>query len=327
MVGDHRLGLLHALHIILAFGARAEAHLVHPARDRLLRARRQSELIHMIAKRLGVADDGEIDVAPCAQGDAGELGGSLGQDRALLRVQLADRGVGDHHALTERFERALLAAAAEVVPEGGEPRQLGLRGRETLTMGVGLGRRRLQPLVDVGEAHVAGGLAFGRMTRGLARLLLAGEVGREFGELLVAGLPQSAQLEEDERAEAGGGVREQIAERIELLLNAQRRALLLLQSIAQDMKLVLEIGVCLFQARAILEQLHEALFFRAHAAALRPSLEKAELVDQMSRLEPMDQSRDTRGNLPTRSDGLARRSIPAIYLTACYGSSADPVHA
>jgi hypothetical protein len=102
---------------------------------------------------------------------------------------------------------------------------------------------------------------------------------------------------------------------------------LLFQAVSQDMKLVLEIGVRLFQARAILEQLHEALFFRAHAAALRPSLEKAELVDQMSRLEPMDQSRDTRGDLPTRSDGLARRSIPAIYLTACYGSSADPVHA
>jgi len=85
------------------------------------------------------------------------------------------------------------------------------------------------------------------MTRRLARLLLAGEIGREFGELLVAGLPQSAQLEEDERTEAGGGVREQVAERIELLLDAQRRALLLLQSIAQDMKLVLEIGVCLFR--------------------------------------------------------------------------------
>ena len=123
------------------------------------------------------------------------------------------------------------------------------------------------------------------------------------------------------------GVREQIAERIELLLNAQRRALLLLQAIAQDVKFVLEIGIGLFQARTILEQLHEALFVSAHATALRPSLEKAELVDQMSRLEPMDQSRDTRGNLPTRSDGLARRSIPAIYLTACYGSSADPVHA
>jgi hypothetical protein len=58
------------------------------------------------------------------------------------------------------------------------------------------------------------------MPRGLPRLLLAGEVGREFGELLMAGLPQSAQLKKDERAESRGGIGEQIAEPIELLLHA-----------------------------------------------------------------------------------------------------------
>ncbi len=77
----------------------------------------------------------------------------------------------------------------------------------------------------------------------------------------MTGLPQRAQLEEHQRAEAGLRIAEQIAERIELLLHADGRAFLLLEAVAQQMKFVLEVGVGLFQARTVLEELHEPLFF------------------------------------------------------------------
>jgi hypothetical protein len=46
-------------------------------------------------------------------------------------------------------------------------------------------------------------------------------------------------------------------------------------------KLILEIRVCLLQAGAVLEQLHEPLFVGAHTAPVQTSFEKAQLVDQI----------------------------------------------
>ena len=98
------------------------------------------------------------------------------------------------------------------------------------------------------------------MLRHLARFLLARQVGGKGGELLMAGLPQRAQLKEHQRAETGFGIAQQIAERIHLFLDADGRAFLLLEPVAQQMKFVLEVGVGFLQARTILEQLHEPFF-------------------------------------------------------------------
>jgi hypothetical protein len=46
------------------------------------------------------------------------------------------------------------------------------------------------------------------------------------------------------------------------------------------MEFVLEIGVSLLQARAILEELHEPLFVGTDIAPLRADLEKTQLIDQ-----------------------------------------------
>jgi len=97
---------------------------------------------------------------------------------------------------------------------------------------------------------------------------------------LMARLPQTAQLEKHEGAKAGARIREQLAERIQLLLYSYGRALLLFQAIAQQVKFVLEIRVGLFQTRTILKELHESLFVSAHTAPVRPPLEKTQLIDQ-----------------------------------------------
>ena len=85
----------------------------------------------------------------------------------------------------------------------------------------------------------------------------------------MADLPQTAQLKEHEGAKSGARVGEQIAECVQLLLHSNGRALLLFQAIAQQMKLILEIGVGLFQARAVLKKLHEPLFVSTHAAPVK----------------------------------------------------------
>ena len=78
---DHRgLRLLHALHVALAISARPEVHLMDPARDGLLGARRQPVGIDIFAQQFRKADDGKIDVAARGQRDAREI-------RAPLRAR------------------------------------------------------------------------------------------------------------------------------------------------------------------------------------------------------------------------------------------------
>ena len=84
----------------------------------------------------------------------GNSGAAFVVDRALLRMQIADRGIRGHHALAHRLERLAQPAALEVMPECAQAQQLVLRGRKLAALLVGLGRRGLQPLVDVGEARV-----------------------------------------------------------------------------------------------------------------------------------------------------------------------------
>ena len=149
-----------------------------------------------------------------------------------------------------------------------------------LALQVGLGRRRLQALIDIREPRALRRVGFRLVPRQLARLLLARQIGGERRELLVTGLPQRAQLIEHQGAEAGLRIAEQIAERVQLLLDAYGRAFLLLEAIAQQMKFVLEVGVGLLQTRTILEELHEPLFVRTHCAPVRTSFEKTQLIDQ-----------------------------------------------
>src|ERR1700684_4496881 len=97
----------------------------------------------------------------------------------------------------------------------------------------------------------------------------------------MTGLPEPAKLIEHEGGETGAHIRQEVPERIQLFLHPDGRSLLLLEAVAQEMEFILEIGIALLQARAILEELHEPLFFRAHRTPLGPSLEKAQLVDQI----------------------------------------------
>src|SRR5208282_6805672 len=110
--------------------------------------------------------------------------------------------------------------AREVMPKCRQPLQFTLRGAQPLALRVGLGRCGLQALVHIGQPRVLRGLAIGRVLRGLALLLLARDVGGESGELLMTEPPQAAQLEEYQRAEARARISEQIAEPVQLLLNA-----------------------------------------------------------------------------------------------------------
>ena len=127
----------------------------------------------------------------------------------------------------------------------------------------------LQAQVDVGEPRVLVRFDIRLVLRDFARFLLARQVGGESRELLMAGLPECAQLEKHQRAETRFRIAEQIAERVHLFLHADGGAFLLLQPIAQQVKFVLEVRVGLFQARTILEQLHEPLFVGSRRAAVR----------------------------------------------------------
>ena len=69
-----------------------------------------------------------------------------------LRMQITNRRVGDDDLITQRFEGFLTAAPLEVVPERGQPCEFTLRGGKVLALRVGLHRRCLQSLVDVGSA-------------------------------------------------------------------------------------------------------------------------------------------------------------------------------
>ncbi len=79
----------------------------------------------------------------------------------------------------------------------------------------------------------------------------------------MARLPQGAQLKKNQRSESGFWIAEQLAQRVHLFLDANGRAFLLLEPVAQQVKFILEVGVGFFQTRAILEQLHEPLFVGA----------------------------------------------------------------
>src|SRR5579871_6183997 len=93
------------------------------------------------------------------------------------------------------------------------------------------------------------------------------------------GLPECPQLVEHQGAEAGLRIPEQLPQRIQLLLNPDGGAFLLLEAVAQQVELILEIRIGLLEARAILEELHEPLFLGADPAAVR-AFEKTQLVDQ-----------------------------------------------
>jgi hypothetical protein len=82
-----------------------------------------------------------------------------------------------------------------------------------------------------------------------------------------------------------------------LLLHANGRAFLLLETIAQQVKFVLEVGVGFLQARAILEELHEPLFVRTHGTSVQPSFEKTQLIDQSPALSHRVIEREIATNL------------------------------
>src|SRR3984957_2964144 len=153
-----------------------------------------------------------------------------------------------------------------------------------LALRVGLRRGRLhappRPPTHSREPRLLCGIGFRAVLRPLPSLLLARQIGGERRELLVTGLPQRPQLIEHQRAEAGFRVAEQLTERVQLLLDAYGRAFLLLEAIAQQMKLVLEVGIGLLEASTILEELHEPLFVGTRGAPVQTSFEKAQLIDQ-----------------------------------------------
>ena len=151
---------------------------------------------------------------------------------------------------------------------------------------VGFGAGGAQPLIRIGEPRVFFRIDIGLVLRHLARFLLPGQIGGEGRELLMARLPQRAQLKEHQCAETGLRIAEQIAERIHLFLYADGRAFLLLEPVAQQMKFVLEVGVGFLQASTILEQLHEPFFIGARCTALPHRLLETSAYRSKSRLIP-----------------------------------------
>ncbi len=95
------MSLLHALHVALAILARAEIHFMHAPRHGFLGARREPKGVRVLAQQLSVADDGQIDVATGGQGETRELRRRLFLDRAALRMQVADDGVGRHDMIAQ----------------------------------------------------------------------------------------------------------------------------------------------------------------------------------------------------------------------------------
>ncbi len=185
----------------------------------------------------------------------------------------------------------------------------------------------MQARVGRGAPRAALRLDFFLVPGELARLLLLGEFAGESRDLLMAGLPQGAQLVENESTESGRRVSQQLAECVQLFLDADGRALLLLEAVAQQVKFVLEIGIGLLEPGAILEELHEALFFRTRAPRVLPNLQKTQLIDQCPAPDSSEATDITRHPKPVRSDVLAQRNIRATCLTSCCGPIADPVHA
>jgi len=178
-------------------------------------------------------------------------------------VQLADGRIGDDDMIAQQFQCLEAAPALEVVPKGGQASDLLLLLGEMTALLIRIGAGRAQPQIRVREARVFFRIDIRLVLGDLARLLLARQVRGKSGQLLMAGLPQGAQLEEHQCAESGFWIAQQIAERIHLLLNSNGRAFLLLEPIAQQVKFILEVGVGFFQTRTILEQLHEPLFVGA----------------------------------------------------------------
>ena len=201
-------------------------------------------------------------------------------DGAALGVQVAYHRVGVHHAVAQNLERLLPPAALEVMPECGQSLQLALRRSQSLALRVGFGLRRLQPPIDVREAGVLGRFALRLELGGFADLGSVRQIRGEAGQLLMAALPQSTQLVEHQCAEPAAKIRKQVAQPIQLLLHANGGAFLLFEAVAQQVKFVLKVRVRLFQARAILEELHQPLFVGTRAADFQSVLEKTQLIDQ-----------------------------------------------
>ena len=185
-------------------------------------------------------------------------------------MQIADGGIGGEHLAAQHLERFLQSPAPEVVPERRHPAELALGGIQERALLVSGGRRGPQPLVHFRQPCGLDRQHVRLVLPDLAHLLLAREFGGEAGELLMAALPQGAQLEENQRPEPALRVAEQLAEGVELFLDADGRALLLFQAVVQEVEFVLQIGIGLFQARPVLEELHEPLFFRHSRPRRRP---------------------------------------------------------
>ena len=148
-----------------------------------------------------------------------------------------------------------------------------------------MGGGAAQPILDLGKPVALDREHVGLVLLDLAGLLLAGEFRGEGGQLLMTGFPQRAQLVEHQCTESGLRITKELAERIELLLNADGRTLLLLEPVVQEMNFVLEVGVGLFQAGTVLEELHEPLFLRTLTLA---SHQETQLFDQSPTPHPVD---------------------------------------
>src|SRR5579862_688050 len=169
------------------------------------------------------------------------------------------------------------------------------------------------------------------MNAALALLLLPRQIGDELCEELTPALPQATQLIEDERSVGGLGRAEARLERTHHVLDALRRCLLLLDEILEAVDLVLQSGVCLLQLGAIAEQCKHARVLRRSTRGRLDDLEEGEVLQRFHerRDGPRRRLPAVGANAPNvaRSDDLAPRSTPAICLTSCSATSADPVHA
>src|SRR5258708_35645327 len=89
---------------------------------------------------------------------------------------------------------------------------------------VRFGTGRAQPLIGVRKPRLFLRVNVRLVLRDLAPFLLAGQVGGEGRKLLVAGLPQGAQLKKNQRSESGFWVPEETAPPLHLFLESSGAA-------------------------------------------------------------------------------------------------------
>jgi hypothetical protein len=169
----------------------------------------------------------------------------------------------------------LESAAFEVVPETRQARPLTFELRHPIG-GVGRGGLGISELLlDSLAAGKLPAVVLGQMLTTFPIFLLTGQVRNHLLDQLAARLPQPPELVEHERGITGLGHPQPRLEGVEHLLDALRRALLLLDSLLQTIDLVLQAAVSLLELGPVAEQREDAILRGRRRFLAKVELEKS----------------------------------------------------